>query len=107
MDDSSIPNAFPYSNLSRSILAHLYHKIDNIPEQDIAYFTEVLSGSYNLISIRYNQGEGAINVSPEGQPPAEETESLTILTLGVLAAHFLKNEQTTLPEPESLPFNES
>ena len=106
MDDSSIPNSFPYSNLSRNILAHLYHKIDNIPEQDIAYFTEVLSGAYHLISMRYNQGEGAINFSPEGQPPAEELESLTILTLGVLASHFIKNEQTTLPEPESVPFHE-
>jgi len=96
--------SFPYRGLSRNILSHLYHNIDNLPEQDLPYFAEVLSCAYHLINNRYPMGEG-LNQSPEGQPP-EELESLTILTLGVLASHFIKNEQSILPQPESVPFHE-
>jgi hypothetical protein len=100
---------FPYRSLSLHILSHLYEKIDHISDHDLPYFTEVMSGAYQLISSKYSPTqEGSAQQQPnreEGEIVQDPIDPVQILTLGVLATHFLKNEIHDAPVNQLHPSN--
>ena len=78
-----------YKTVAKRILKELDTNLDHLPESKLKLFSEVLSTFY-----LFNIKQELIQSYPD-----QDQESLYLVTLGVLANHFINHPPPVVPRP--------